>query len=393
MQSEERNQSSSRNSFQYENSPLTPEHIEEAQQHTGNGRQRLPRSPPIAPPPSGGPRTPPMPRTGPRTPEGHKGARTPETPVEDEPPRYASKRDHVKRPSTPPEPYPTSPPPIKTAKSGPKSPVSMTAALDRAYKQKGPRTPPPPMDISPPDLDHKRRRVTPPMEDDYGVSPPPAKRRRSRDRSPPRDRDRRSKRSRDRYADRQRGSRSPSRRSSRSPPRSRGRRSPSRSPSRCRRSRRSSRDRYPPSPPRSSRDRGGTGGGDRDRDHGREGQTQSSNLQSSTSLFTEMMKNKKARELIKQKQQKRSDGSSVIVNSELSDPRSQPAHRPPQPDGHREVPVGQHQSSHHRHSQVFPPSGSNGLPVNKKGPKPPPHRPGALPMPPGKSRFGFSREF
>ena len=138
-----------------------------------------------------------------------------------------------------------------------------------------------------------------------------------------------------------------------------------------------------PSPPRSSRDRGERG--DRERDHGRDGQTQSSNLQSSTSLFTEMMKNKKARELIKQKQQKRSDGSSVIVNSELSDPRSQPQHRqPPQPDGHREVPVGQHPSSHHRHSQVFPPSGANGLPVNKKGPKPPPHRPGALPMPPGK---------
>ena len=69
-----------------------------------NGRR--PRTPPGDPPPPAppgpGPRTPPM-SMGPRTPEG-RGARTPETPIED---RYKS-RD-VKRPSTPPEPYPEPP--------------------------------------------------------------------------------------------------------------------------------------------------------------------------------------------------------------------------------------------------------------------------------------------
>ena len=309
-----------------------------------------------------------MPRTGPRTPEGHKGARTPETPLEDEPPRHY-KRDHAKRPSTPPEPYPTSSPlpirDLKTSKSGPKSPVSMTTALERAYKQKGPRTPPPPMDMSPPDLDHKRRR-TPPIEG-YEMSPPPAKRRRSRERSPARDR--RSKHSRDRYD--RRSSRSP-RRSRSPPPRSRGergRRSPSRSPSRSRRSRRSSRDRYPPSPPPRSRDRDY-----RDqRDHGRDrGSTEAATNLQPTSLFTEMMKNKKAREMVKQKQQKRSDGSSVVVNSELSDPRSQPQPR---------LPPGQDHSREHGHRPAVP---ANGVPLNNRGPRPPPHRPGNLPMPPGK---------
>ena len=51
------------------------------------------------------PRTPEGPSpTGPRTPDGSgmRGARTPETPFDD---RYVKPRD-VKRPSTPPEPYP-----------------------------------------------------------------------------------------------------------------------------------------------------------------------------------------------------------------------------------------------------------------------------------------------
>ena len=302
-----------------------------------------------------------MPRTGPRTPEGHKGARTPETPLEDEPPRHY-KRDHPKRPSTPPEPYPTSSPlpirDLKSSKTGPKSPVSMTTALERAYKQKGPRTPPPPMDLSPPDLDHKRRR-TPPIGEGYEMSPPPAKRRRSRERSPLRDR--RSKR--DRYD--RRSSRSP-RRSRSPPPRSRGergRRSPSRSPSRSRRSRRSSRDRYPPSPSSRSRDRD-----HRDqRDHGRDRASNEANL-GSTSLFSEMLKNKKAREMVQQRQQNR---SSVVVNSELSDPRSQPQPR---------VPTGPEHPRDHGHRPTAP---ANGVPVNNRGPRPPPHRPGNLPMPPG----------
>ena len=53
----------------------------------------------------GAPRTPEGPSpTGPRTPDGSgmRGARTPETPFDD---RYVKPRD-VKRPSTPPEPYP-----------------------------------------------------------------------------------------------------------------------------------------------------------------------------------------------------------------------------------------------------------------------------------------------
>ena len=80
-----------------------------------NGRR--PRTPPGDPPGPTGPRTPPMPATrgiprtpegpsptGPRTPDGSgmRGARTPETPFDD---RYVKPRD-VKRPSTPPEPYP-----------------------------------------------------------------------------------------------------------------------------------------------------------------------------------------------------------------------------------------------------------------------------------------------
>ena len=87
-----------------------------------------------------------------------------------------------------------------------------------------------------------------------------------------------------------------------------------------------------------------------------------------------MVKMKNARKLLKQTP-KRGGETSVIVNSELQDPRSQPQpSRPPIP------------------SQPPPrvPSTSNGQAVmnsniiQKKGtPKPPPHRPGALPMPPG----------
>ena len=380
------------------------------------------KQPPVTPPgepPSGprtpeGPSTPPMgPRTpdrprGARTPDGPRGARTPEGPrgarTPGSPPRRTPERGartppegprspklgprspKLKRPSTPPEPYPdrdhrgevhpdrdyrNESYPDRDHRGGGEtypdrdhrrnSPISMTASLERAYRNRGPRTPP--------DFAMKRSGA-----DDYDMSPPPSKRRRSRDRTPDyrdrsRDRrDHRSKRSRDRYEDPRslrRSSRSPGRRSSRSPPSSR--RSPPRGSSRRSSSRRSPRDRYsgPPSPPPRGRN-------EYNRDYVREREmsqeqqsSRSGNLQQpSTSLFTELMKNKKTREkskeLLKQKQKQHS--TSVVVNSELSDPRkdrSVPQNQPP--------PLPLNQPSN---GQV------------KKG-KVPPHRPGALPMPPG----------
>ena len=80
------------------------------------------------------------PPTGPRTPEGTgtRGDRTPETPIED---HYVKPRDVLKRPSTPPEPYPevrrpTNSPPSMTANlekaiRRPYSPPSMTANLEK----------------------------------------------------------------------------------------------------------------------------------------------------------------------------------------------------------------------------------------------------------------------
>ena len=107
-------------------------------------------------------------------------------------------------------------------------------------------------------------------------------------------------------------------------------------------------------------------------EHPRTASGGASKIQQSTSLFGEMMKNKKTRELLQQKQSlKRSDSvpnagqaqqASVIVNSELSDPRTQLA-----------------SSRDHGGSS----SRNNGNVMNKKGPKAPPHRPGMLPMPPG----------
>lgn len=108
---------------------------------------------------------------------------------------------------------------------------------------------------------------------------------------------------------------------------------------------------------------GGSGAGDR-------GSASSGNSLQSTSLFTEMMKNKKTRELLKQKQSLKQHSSgnttSVVVNNELSDPRQQIRFDP------RNNANGQ-----------MPPTANASFLHHKKGPKPPPHRPGALPMPPG----------
>lgn len=375
-------------------SPISPEDYKrispDQQQQWKNGRETRtrpqPRTPPGEPPRTPeGPSTPPPMMMGPRTPEGPRGARTPETP----PP---TKNRDVKRPSTPPEPYPADP------RRSSRSPMSMTAALEKAYKsdhsRRGPRTPPDYASMSPGAKRMSR------AGDDYEMSPPPSKRRRSsrdrtpdyhyrdrsRDRSRERDRrDHRSKHSRDRYDDRS------SRRSSRSP----------RSSSSRRPSRRSSRDRYPPSPPPRSRvdhrDRdlrdtdhriapvaasvstlssasgsagGGGGGGSGDRGSG-------GNSLQSTSLFTEMMKNKKTRELLKQKQslkQHSSNSTSVVVNNELSDPRQLGRSASYDP-----------RNSANANGQILPSSGvaASNLLHHKKGPKPLPHRPGALPMPPG----------
>jgi hypothetical protein len=414
-------------------SPITSnEDVSRSSWNNGPKPTTGPRTPPIAmrgartpegpgprTPPSGGPRTP----SGPRTPEG-RGARTPDTPTEDDhlPMRNSSLQSSrnynmniraVKRPSTPPEPYPEQP-----TRS---SPVGMTMALENAYKaqkgpSKGPRTPPgfsPRGPVSPPG--------DPPMSPrakGYGSSPPPNKRLRTGDRSSDRSRDRRSssKRDRDRSDHRRAPSRSPPPRRpgrdslDRSPGR-RGssRRSHSRSPSRSgsrRSSRRSSRDRYPMLSPRSEYRSARSERESGDRDYRKSNLIQTpepertanvsttgniSNLQA-TSLFAEMIKNKKTRELLKQKNQRRSDqpvSSSVVVNSELSDPRNQlrlPGNQQPPASGLPPISGGGHRFLPANGQPML--TNAAGYPMQvassmKKGAKPLPHRPGALPMPPG----------
>ena len=176
----------------------------------------------------------------------------------------------------------------------------------------------------------------------------------------------------------------------RTPPRDRrSRRSHSRSPPRSRR-------RSPAHHGRSS-DRGGSRSS-RDRDHAKSGGHASRpNLGlSSTSLGAELLKHKKAKNLLLEKKQKEAaavanaTAASMVVNTELQDPRSQP-------------PV--HSSSRHHQPSTMPPqhnlggrdgstassllqsngqaSVTNPSVVPRRGQRAPPHRPAALPMPPG----------
>ena len=371
--------------FAKDHSPISSN--ENSRGSWNNGRR--PRSPPEPhiPPPVTGPRTPPMPMRGARTPEGPgprtpegKGARTPETPPEDN--NRSFKPRDVKRPSTPPEPYPETD--MRSPGFGDRrSPPSMTAALEKAYRHppKGPRTPPdfsprggP---VSPPEpaiSPRSKRRRTPPPVGEYDS--PPHKRRRSRDRSHDRSRSKRSS-DRDRYDDRRRSSRSPPRRRGgrdsldRSPPRSR-RRTPSPPSSR---SSRGSRRRSPDRSSNSGRDRGGSGRASRDREPYPPVPERSVAL-GQNSLFAEIVKNKQNRQLIQQKQNLKRGETSMIVNSELQDPRSHPqaSNRPPN------MPPQPH--SRGGSGQVTSNGQTNPMINQKKGVKPPPHRPGALAMPP-----------
>ena len=103
-----------------------------------------------------------------------------------------------------------------------------------------------------------------------------------------------------------------------------------------------------------------------------------------------MLKKKKNRALLAQK--KRAD-TSVIVNTELSDPRPQSLQRQPSVGLPSMASLSaMPQQPHNDGGQFFglgamalaAANGQPGVPnLSKKGPKAPPHRPGALPMPPG----------
>ena len=92
-----------------------------------------------------------------------------------------------------------------------------------------------------------------------------------------------------------------------------------------------------------------------------------------------MLKKKKNRVLL----EKRKSETSVVVNSELSDPRNPTLQRQASvmPSG---VPTGVPPPDP-RYSMAMAAANGQALTPNlsKKGPKAPPHRPGALPMPPG----------
>jgi hypothetical protein len=121
---------------------------------------------------------------------------------------------------------------------------------------------------------------------------------------------------------------------------------------------------------------------DRDMERGREdnsgGHGATSNAPTN-SLFAEMLKKKKNRVLL----EKRKSETSVVVNSELSDPRNPTLQRQASvmPSG---VPTGVPPPDP-RYSMAMAAANGQALTPNlsKKGPKAPPHRPGALPMPPG----------
>lgn len=94
-----------------------------------------------------------------------------------------------------------------------------------------------------------------------------------------------------------------------------------------------------------------------------------------------MLKKKKNRVLL----EKRKSETSVVVNSELSDPRNPTLQRQASSAiGPSSVPLGVPPPDP-RYSMAMAAANGQALTPNlsKKGPKAPPHRPGALPMPPG----------
>ena len=130
---------------------------------------------------------------------------------------------------------------------------------------------------------------------------------------------------------------------------------------------------------RDYRDRSFRGERERDSDRGREDNREGhgSSKPPSNSLFAEMLKKKNNRALLEQKKR----DTSVIVNSELSDPRN------PSMQRQLSAPVASNltQQPDPRYSMAIAAANGQTMPPNliKKGPKAPPHRPGALPMPPG----------
>eukprot|EP00095_Tigriopus_kingsejongensis_P008467 maker-scaffold18_size714446-snap-gene-3.27 protein:Tk08467 transcript:maker-scaffold18_size714446-snap-gene-3.27-mRNA-1 annotation:"cyclin-dependent protein kinase-like protein" len=321
------------------------------------------------------PRTPPEPRmeeddTNSRH-SYRSGAKTPVYP------------DH--KPPSPSEPYPGEASHFQRQVSGgggPRTPPMIPASKSVG----GPRTPPPetPPGSPYPPIRVKRRRTPPALGD---MDPTPPKRtRRSRDRS----RDRNRRRKSDRY-------RSPSRRNrrdSRSPYSSSRRRSDSRSPSsrRHRSTRRSPRHSPIRESSRELRDKDNRRGGDRNLSQSRE----MSNMQATT-LFAEILKKKHLREKLQQRQTQRRDNSEIsIIEEKSQSPFSRaPSHGnshntlqggvPPlpiqSPPRHHPIRIPQVNGEFGVKIAVHTPT----LGVPGRGPASgiKPHRPGALPLPPG----------
>lgn len=403
----------------YQRSPLTPNRRSRSPPTSRRGPPRTPEGPP------------PAEDITPRTPrEG--GDLTPEYPPQDS---YRRKQPPKTPPGEPAAPLVSD----SYGGSGSNSPMGMTQALNKAYRggkppsppptdpRRGPRAPPPPQESSSPYRKRRRGAVTPPSprpetpsgdKDGYEGYGTPPKRSRRGSRSPPRSNKLLSSKGLRSYEDAERrygsrsrrgNSRDGSRETSPSESRSRRPRSYSRSPGRSDSGRDSSRRRR--SPRDRSRDRAGTKGGrasdsqERNSSSVAGGGANKKSYTQTTSLLEEMLKKKELREKIQQKQSQRAetrDGPPDAHKNHYSGSNQDPGerdHRDRDHTGYRSYSSEMH--ALHKSHRGGPPSSSHQVPSSSSV-NPPngleqqhhskhgrvaqpsrPHRPGALPVPPG----------